>query len=376
MHTIFMGNLRWRQQLYARMWGARAAAGWWRAGLAPLCLVAHGYGGLAWAHRTAYTWGIRQQRHLPCPVVSIGNLTLGGTGKTPLTMWIARWYQQQGRRVAVLSRGYGARPAAHVRVVSAGDGPVLNWQAAGDEPYLLACALPGVPILIGQDRYQTGQYACTHFGAEVLILDDGFQHHALHRDLDIVLIDASNPFGSGHLFPRGILREPLSALRRADALVLTRVEMAEETVPALCQRLQRWYGQTPIYAMRTDRYGAASHHGCGRCRHHPPSAARRRICGDWQSPGLCQHPSGSGHRGGCTARVSRSPSLYARRLAGHCEHHQYPACHRAHHHGKRRRPVTLRLAGASAPVYAAYWRDVSHRRAALGQPISSAYAPC
>jgi len=257
-----MGNLRWRQQLYARMWGARAAAGWWRAGLAPLCLVAHGYGGLAWAHRTAYTWGIRQQRHLPCPVVSIGNLTLGGTGKTPLTMWIARWYQQQGRRVAVLSRGYGARPAAHVRVVSAGDGPVLNWQAAGDEPYLLACALPGVPILIGQDRYQTGQYACTHFGAEVLILDDGFQHHALHRDLDIVLIDASNPFGSGHLFPRGILREPLSALRRADALVLTRVEMAEETVPALCQRLQRWYGQTPIYAMRT-RIDTVRHHTTG-----------------------------------------------------------------------------------------------------------------
>jgi tetraacyldisaccharide 4'-kinase len=166
-------------------------------------------------------------------------------------MWVARWYQQQGWRVAVLSRGYGAASSAGVQVVSSGHGPLLDWRTAGDEPYLLACALPGVPVLIGKQRYHTGRYAYEQFGAQVLILDDGFQHHALHRDLDVVLIDASNPFGCGALFPRGILREPLQALRRADAIVLTRVEMAGETLPALCQHIHRCCRQQPIYHMTT-----------------------------------------------------------------------------------------------------------------------------
>jgi len=166
-------------------------------------------------------------------------------------MWVARWYQQQGWRVVVLSRGYGAQPAARLRVVSSGHGPLLNWQTAGDEPYLLASSLPGVPVLIGKDRYQTGRYAYEQFGAQVLILDDGFQHYALRRDLDIVLIDTSNPFGPGTLLPRGILREPLRALRRADAIMLTRVEMAGETLPALCQQIRRWNSQQPIYHMTT-----------------------------------------------------------------------------------------------------------------------------
>ena len=224
---------------------------WLQAGLAPLWLASHGYRGLAWGHRASYTWGVRRRRRLPCAVVSIGNLTLGGTGKTPLTMWVARWYQQQGWRVAVLSRGYGARPAARFRVVSSGHGPLLDWQAAGDEPYLLACSLPGVPVLIGKDRYRTGRYAYEQFGTHVLILDDGFQHHALQRDLDIVLIDASNPFGPGALFPRGILREPLRALRRAHAIVLTRVEMATATLPTLCRHIRQWNSQQPIYRMAT-----------------------------------------------------------------------------------------------------------------------------
>ena len=246
-----MGGLRWRQTLYTSMWGQQTPSLWLQAGLAPLWLASQCYRGLAHGHRASYTWGVRRQRQLPCPVVSIGNLTLGGTGKTPLTMWVARWYQQQGWRVAVLSRGYGARPAARCRVVSSGHGPLLAWQEAGDEPYLLACALPGVPVLIGKDRYRTGRYACEQFGAEVVILDDGFQHHALQRDLDIVLIDASNPFGSGALFPRGILREPLRSLRRAHAIVLTRVELARATLPALCQQIRRWNRQQPIYHLAT-----------------------------------------------------------------------------------------------------------------------------
>jgi tetraacyldisaccharide 4'-kinase len=106
-------------------------------------------------------------------------------------------------------------------------------------------------VLIGKDRYRTGCYAYEHFGTQVVILDDGFQHHALHRDLDIVLIDASNPFGPGALFPRGILREPLRALRRADAIVLTRVEMTTETLPGLCRHIRQWNSQQPIYRIAT-----------------------------------------------------------------------------------------------------------------------------
>ena len=246
-----MGGRRWPQALYTSLWRPTAPSLWWQVGLTPLWLASQCYRGLAHGHLASYTWGVRQRRTLPCAVVSIGNLTLGGTGKTPLTMWVARWYQQQGWRVAVLSRGYGARPPTRLRVVSSGNGPLIDWQAAGDEPYLLACCLPGVPVLIGKDRYRTGRYAYEQFGAHVLILDDGFQHYALQRDLDIVLIDASNPFGSGSLFPRGILREPLGALRRADAMVLTRVEMAGETLPALCQQMRRWNKQQPIYCLTT-----------------------------------------------------------------------------------------------------------------------------
>lgn len=273
METILIGGRPWRQALYTSMRRPTAPSLWWQVGLTPLWLASQCYRGLVYAHRASYTWGVRRRRQLPCAVVSIGNLTLGGTGKTPLTMWVARWYQQQGWRVAVLSRGYGARPPTRLRVVSAGHGPLVDWQAAGDEPYLLACGLPGVPVLIGKDRYRTGRYAYEQFGAHVLILDDGFQHYALHRSLDIVLIDASNPFGSGSLLPRGILREPLRALRRADAIVLTRGEMAGEALPALCQQMRRWNNQQPMYCLTT--VVEALH--C-QCTHSPVDLGALRQC--------------------------------------------------------------------------------------------------
>jgi tetraacyldisaccharide 4'-kinase len=138
-----------------------------------------------------------------------------------------------------------------VQVVSTGSGPLLDWRLVGDEPYLLAQALPDIPVLIGKDRYLSGRYAWDYFAAQVLVLDDGFQHYALHRDLDIVLLDASRPFGCGALLPRGILREPLSALRRAHAVVLTRVEMAATTLPALRQQVEYWVEAPSILAMTT-----------------------------------------------------------------------------------------------------------------------------
>jgi tetraacyldisaccharide 4'-kinase len=214
--------------------------------LTPLWLLSLLYGVIVMGRYASYAWGLCRRRRLPCRVISVGNLTVGGTGKTPLTIWLARWYRRQGWRVVVLSRGYGAHRERPVQVVSTGAGPLIDWRAAGDEPYMLAQALPGIPVLIALDRYLGGRYACEHFRAQVLILDDGFQHYALHRDLDVVLIDASNPFGAGALLPRGMLREPLRALQRADVVVLTRVDMATETLSALYKHIRRWHARPPI----------------------------------------------------------------------------------------------------------------------------------
>ena len=264
----------WRRAVYDGMQGLPAPF-WVRAGLAPLWLASQGYRAAAGAHRMGYTSGARRRRRLPCPVVSIGNLTLGGTGKTPLTEWTAQWYRRQGWRVAVLSRGYGGTPADQPQVVSAGDGPVVDWRTAGDEAYLLARRLPGVPVLVGRDRYASGLYACERFGAQVLVLDDGFQHHALHRDCDIVLIDASNPFGCGALLPRGTLREPLRALRRAQVVVLSRVGTAGDAVPGLCEHIRRYADRQPIYRMAVKPAGLCR---CGTgCSVEPSWLRQRRV---------------------------------------------------------------------------------------------------
>jgi tetraacyldisaccharide 4'-kinase len=246
MEIVQRGSLHWQRAVYVHMSGQASSSAWGALGLAPLWLASQVYRGLNAGHHASYTSGVRRRNRLPCRVISVGNLTLGGTGKTPLTMWLARWCQQQGWRVAVLSRGYGAQTAKPFQVVSTGDGPLLDWRLVGDEPYLLARALPGIPVLVGRNRSLSGRYACDQFGVEVIILDDGFQHYALHRDLDVVLIDANNPFGHGTLLPRGILREPLSALRRADAIVLTRVDMATTPLPALRHQIRRWNAHQPL----------------------------------------------------------------------------------------------------------------------------------
>ncbi len=246
-----MGRSPWQYKLYRYMCGEDRPSLGVQLGLAPLGLGSFIYGGLACGHRQGFRWGWRAQRRLPCRVMSVGNLTVGGTGKTPLTMWLARWCLGQGWKVAILSRGYGGREGGEPRVVSTdqSDGPA--WAAVGDEPYLLAQELPNVPVVVGKDRFRSGMYACRQFGTDVLILDDGFQHYRLACDFDIVLVDATNPFGHGALLPRGILREPLRELRRADAVVLTRVELAQASLHAVCQRVRQWYPHGPIYHMAT-----------------------------------------------------------------------------------------------------------------------------
>ncbi|MBW2609148.1 MAG: tetraacyldisaccharide 4'-kinase [Deltaproteobacteria bacterium] len=162
------------------------------------------------------------KRSLPGFVVSIGNLTVGGTGKTPAARMMAEWALDQGYRVAILSRGYGGRYNTKILVVSDGDDINAGPVEAGDEPYLLAKRLQGVPVIISKNRYTAGLLAHKRFGTNFYILDDGFQHLALKRDLDLVLIDASSPFGNGHLLPWGPLREPIGQLERADAVIITR----------------------------------------------------------------------------------------------------------------------------------------------------------
>ena len=172
-----------------------------RGGLAALAVP---YGLVVSARNAAYDRGLLRVTAAPVPVISVGNLTLGGTGKTPLVAWLSRVLGRRGRRVTILSRGYG---------VEAG--------TQSDEAAELGLLLPGVPHLANRDRV-AGAVAAAASGADVVVLDDGFQHRRLARDLEIVAVDATDPFGCGHLFPRGLLREPLAGLARADAVVITR----------------------------------------------------------------------------------------------------------------------------------------------------------
>lgn len=180
------------------------------------------YDGALRLRRLCYHLGLLPTRQLDCRVISVGNLTLGGTGKTPMVMLIADILRNHGRKPAILSRGYGGNADTDVNVVCDGKNVLLSSEVAGDEPVMMARRLGNVPILTGKDRYLTGGYACRKLGADTLILDDGFQHIGLRRDLNILLFDYQRPVGNGLLFPAGILREPLRELRRADMICFTR----------------------------------------------------------------------------------------------------------------------------------------------------------
>jgi tetraacyldisaccharide 4'-kinase len=189
------------------------------------------YGCAATARNRLYDRRILPILAAPVPVLSVGNLTLGGTGKTPLVAWICQLLLAHGARPAVVSRGYGARPGQ-----------------TSDEAAELAILLPGVPHVANRDRVAAAATAA-RLGADVVVLDDGFQHRRLHRDLDIVAIDASDPFGCGHLVPRGMLRESAGGLARADAVVLTRAtgvaaaeraKIRDAVIAARCGREVVW----------------------------------------------------------------------------------------------------------------------------------------
>lgn len=165
--------------------------------------------------------GVFEQKRIHSMVISVGNLTVGGTGKTPLVIMLANFLKRQGYRPAVLSRGYGGKGSSPVNIVSDGHRLLMGPVEGGDEPVLIARSAPGVAVLTGASRVVTGRAAIDQLGADILILDDGFQHRHVGRDVNILLLDRSRPFGNGLLLPAGSLREPPGALKRADLIVVT-----------------------------------------------------------------------------------------------------------------------------------------------------------
>jgi tetraacyldisaccharide 4'-kinase len=197
--------------------------------LSPVLLLCSAlYGLVVRLRRVLYQLHVFRTRSLPCRVISVGNITLGGTGKTPVVIQISKLLSRRGKRPVVISRGYGRGEENELLVVSDGRKIAVDAGRGGDEPFLIASKLPGVPVVVGADRYRAGMLAIERFRPDVLVLDDGYQHVRLGRDLNIALLDASDPFGNGRLFPAGILREPLSALNRADIVLITRADGAAD----------------------------------------------------------------------------------------------------------------------------------------------------
>lgn len=190
-----------------------------------------------------FTLGIFAVRKLPCKVVSIGNLTVGGVGKTPMTIKIAELFRENGYRIVILSRGYKGRAEHAGGIVSDGKAVMLDASEAGDEPYMMAKRLKNIPVVVGANRYESGMTALRYFKPDIILLDDAFQHLKLHRDANLLLLNAERPFGNRHFVPRGELREPVSSVSRADFIVLTR---SEKLTPESSKQIQKISRRRPV----------------------------------------------------------------------------------------------------------------------------------
>ncbi len=214
----------------------------------PLCWI---YGGIILLRNIAYNSGWIKVHTLPVPVISIGNLSTGGTGKTPVTLSLTQILADEPYRCkpAILSRGYG-RAGKGYHLVSSGNGLVGGWQEAGDEPQLLALRLSHIPVAVDEDRVRGGRRLLQDYSPQVILLDDGFQHRRLHRDLDLVLLHAERDLND-YLLPAGMLREPLGSLRRAHLIALTNAQTEDPKFQRLWDCCLRLFGQQRLLACRS-----------------------------------------------------------------------------------------------------------------------------
>jgi tetraacyldisaccharide 4'-kinase len=219
-----------------------------------LGLLSAAYGLALKCRKFGYAHFIKPNK-LPAKVICIGNLTLGGTGKTPAVIAMAEEAKKRGHNPCILTRGYKGK-AKDISFVSRGQGPLLSPLEAGDEACLMADALKGVTFIKGADRFRAGivafdnaQLAIVNLQTPTLfILDDGFQHWKLHRDVDVLLIDATNPFGNERLFPEGIMREPFEAMKRAHVIVITKSDMAMQgAVTGITRKIKQYNPDVPIF---------------------------------------------------------------------------------------------------------------------------------
>lgn len=207
----------WRRP---RWFDTRGTPRWQRFVLAPLLGVSWLYAACAGLVRFARAHRLLPRERLSCDVVSVGNLSVGGSAKTPLAAWVALALRDAGLSSAILSRGYGRRDSGRTFLVSGAWGAAGRVDRSGDEPEWLGSKVAGVPVWVASNRVDAGRRSIIHFGTQVAVLDDGFQHTKLYRDLDLVAVDGVSGFGNGAVLPRGPLREPPTALRHADAVVV------------------------------------------------------------------------------------------------------------------------------------------------------------
>ncbi|MBT3519202.1 MAG: tetraacyldisaccharide 4'-kinase [Candidatus Marinimicrobia bacterium] len=194
------------------------------------------YWGLVYWRSLFYKYGFFVSRRLPCSVISIGNITVGGTGKTPTVIFLAEYLKGKGKRVAVLSRGYG-RATKGTLMVSDGNGPNVSWEKSGDEPFLMAKKLNQIPVVVDEDRFRGGMFIMQKFNPDIILLDDAFQHRAIERDLDLILVNSGDKSFDHKLLPYGLLREPWMNINRGDAVVLTKTNL-KKPKPFLIRKIK------------------------------------------------------------------------------------------------------------------------------------------
>ena len=221
--------------------------------LSPLSLF---YGATTRIRHALYRSGIFRTHDLNAPVISIGNITVGGTGKTPLVEWFANTLAEREKKVCVLTRGYGRENSSRRVLVSNGKEILADAKTGGDEPLMLAENLINkAAVVCDKDRSSAGRWAKENLGSDLFILDDGFQHLRIKRTLDVVAVDATNPFGNGCLLPRGRLRERLSSLQRADCIIITKTNLGED-IDELRAKLEKHSKGRPVFFSRFRTIGA------------------------------------------------------------------------------------------------------------------------